>query len=85
MNSRTYAQFVQVWRPSSVRLQEPRARLTGDTLDTLVRTVLGLVLAVVAACCYFKIVPSPSIVIAVALSTRIASIIASTGQSNDRH
>jgi hypothetical protein len=43
--------------------------------DHLVRTVLGFALAFIAACCYMKVIPSASIVVAAALSARIASVI----------
>jgi hypothetical protein len=66
--------FAWVWRPTSVDLNEHRQDAALD-FNQLVRTLLGLALALVAACCYMKLIPSASIVVAAALSAKIASVI----------
>ena len=66
--------FAQVWRPTDVCWKD-EARSVYVDADHLIRTVLGFALAVIAACCYMKLIPSVSIVVAAALSARIASAI----------
>jgi hypothetical protein len=57
-----------------VRLNDKR-RGTALDLEQLIRTFLGFVLAFVAACCYMKLIPSASIVVAAALSAKIVSVV----------
>jgi hypothetical protein len=66
--------FAQVWRPTDVCWKDETRSVHIDA-DHLVRTVLGFALAFIAACCYMKLLPSASIVVAAALSARVASAI----------
>ena len=66
--------FTSMWRPTSVRLND-KPRGTALDLEQLIRTFLGFVLAFVAACCYMKLIPSASIVVAAALSGKIVSVV----------
>ena len=60
-----------------MRLNDKRRETTQD-LEQLIRTFLGFSLAFVAACCYMKLIPSASIVVAAAVSAKIVSVV--TGQ-----
>jgi hypothetical protein len=66
--------FAQIWRQTDVCWKEETRSVHIDA-DHVIRTVLGFGLAFIAACCYMKNVPSASIVVAAALSARIASVI----------
>jgi hypothetical protein len=61
-------------RPTDVCWKEETRSVQIDA-EHLVRTVLGFALAFIAACCYMKLLPSAAIVVAAALSARVASAI----------
>jgi hypothetical protein len=71
--------FAPVWRPTNVCWKDEARNVYMDA-DHLIRTVLGFALAFIAACCYMKLIPSASIVVATALSARIASLIIGDAQ-----
>ena len=62
--------FAQIWRPTDVCWKEETRSVHIDA-DHLIRTVLGFALAFVAACCYMKLIPSASIVVAAATALKV--------------
>jgi hypothetical protein len=67
------AKFARTWRASSIQLKMS-CENEFVSAEHLIRTALGFILAVVAACCYVKLAPSGSLVVAVALSAKVASL-----------
>jgi hypothetical protein len=66
--------FASVWRPTSVCSKKQFQNSALD-MEQLVRAILGFALAFVAAACYMKLIPCTSIVVAAAVSAKIASVV----------
>ena len=75
------AGFVSIWRPTSVRLNEQRS-FAASKFEQFVQIFLGFALAIVAGCCYMKLIPCASIVAATAVSAKIASIFIGNERKN---